>query len=170
MVITGAILIPKLLIPYDTYMIEGDYEKAYNKAGDEEKELVIKENIAVVVSALTKEKLKDSSSFVLREVYVEKGMKNVVVKEQGNNSIGAAVTGYVWFQWDDRDEQIDKMAGNLVKGHVKEAISNKKFKMSTAVTDRINGLNKKGKLGDIELLDEAKAILGKKENKEEAKS
>lgn len=80
MVITGAILIPKLLIPYDTYMIEGDYEKAYNKAGDEEKELVIKENIAVVVSALTKEKLKDSSSFVLREVYVEKGMKNVVVK------------------------------------------------------------------------------------------
>lgn len=57
-----------------------------------------------------------------------------------------------------------------MKGHVKEAISNKKFKMSTAVTDRINGLNKKGKLGDIELLDEAKDILGKKENKDEAKS
>lgn len=188
MVITGVKLIPKLFVTCDTYMAEGDYKKAYDKAGDDEKELVIKENIAAIVSSLTKESLKDSSSFVLREVYVEENMTNVVLKEQGNNSYGGAVSGYVWYQWDDEaaefrlwgscqdfeeeefnswddtDAKIEKMADNLVKNHVKDVVSEKKLKMDSAVVDRINELNKNGKLGDIKLLDEAKTILGEKDD------
>lgn len=188
MVITGVKLIPKLFVTYDTYMAEGDYKKAYDKAADDEKELVIKENIAAIVSALTKESLKDSGSFVLREVYVEEGMKNVVLKEQGNNSYGGAVSGYVWYQWDDEDlefkswgscydfeeeefkswddtdDKIEKLADNLVKSHVKTVVSEKKLKMDSAVVDRINELNKNGKLGDIKLLDEAKTILEEKDD------
>lgn len=188
MVITGVKLLPKLFVTYDTCMAEGDYQKAYDKAGDDEKELVIKENIAAIVSSLTKESLKDSSSFVLREVYVDEGMKNVVLKEQGNNSYGGAVSGYVWYQWDDEDaefkswgscnnfeeeefkswddtdDKIEKLADNIVKIYVKKVVSQKKLKMDSAVVDRINGLNKNGKLGDIMLLDEAKTILGKKDN------
>lgn len=188
MVIAGVKLIPKLFVTYDAYMAEGDYKKAYDKAGEDEKELVIKENIAVIISALTKESLKDSDSFVLREVYVEEDMKNIVLKEQGNNSYGGAVSGYVWYQWDDEDaefkswgscsdfdkeefdswddtdDKIEKIANNFVKEHVKNVISEKKLKMDSAVVDRINGLNKNGKLGDIKLLDEAKTILGEKDD------
>lgn len=188
LVITGVKLIPKLFVSYDTYMAEGDYKKAYDKANDEEKELVIKENIAAIVSSLTKESFKDSSSFILREVYVEEDMKNVVLKEQGNNSYGGAVSGYVWYQWDDEnaefnswgscnnfdveefnswddtDDKVEKLANNLVKNHVKDVISEKKLKMDSTVVNRINELNKNGKLENIQLLDEAKTILGKKDN------
>lgn len=187
-VITGVKLVPKLFVTYDVYMAEGDYEKAYDKAVEDEKELVIKENIAAIVSALTKESLKDSSSFILREVYVEENMKDVVLKEQGNNSYGGAVSGYVWYRWneedaefeswgscydfeeeeynswDDDDDKLDKLADNIVKTYVKNVISEKKLKMESSVVDRINGLNKNGKLGDIKLLDEAKSILGKKDD------
>ena len=187
-VITGVKLIPNLFVSYDAYMAEGDYEKAYDKAGNDEKELVIKENIAAIVSSLTKESLKDSTSFVLREVYVEEGMKNIVLKEQGNNSYGGAVSGYVWYRWDDENaefeawgscndfdveefkswddtnDMIDKLANNLVKTHVKDVISEKKLKMDSAVVDRINQLNKNGKLENIKLLDEAKTILEKKDD------
>lgn len=186
-VITGVTLIPKLLVSYDTYMAEGDYESAYNRAGEDEKELVIKENIVAIVSCLTKESLKDSNSFVLREVYVEEDMKNVVLKEQGSNSYGGTVSGYVWYQWDDKNaefklwgscsdfdeekyyswddtnDKLEKLAKNLVKTHVKDVTSKQKLKMEPAVADRINALNKDGKLENIELLDEAKTILEEKD-------
>lgn len=188
LVITGVNVIPKLFVKYDTYMAEGNYEKAYDKAGKDEKDLVIKENIAAIVSSLVKETLKDSSSFVLREVYIEDGMKNVVIKEQGNNSYGGAVSGYVWYQWndeksefeswgscsdfdkeeikswDDTDDMVDKLAGNIVKNHVKDVIDKKELKMDSSVVDRINGLNKSGKLGDVKLLAQAKEILDKKDD------
>lgn len=98
-------------------------------------------------------------------------MKNVVLKSQGNNSYGGAVTAYVWYQWDDKDDKddmVEKFAPNLVINHVKNVVSEKKLKMESAVVDRINGLNENGKLGDIKLLDEAKPILGKKENDAES--
>lgn len=187
-IITGVTFIPKLFIPYDTYMAEGDYQKAYNRAGDDEKKLVIKENIAAIVASLTKESFKDSNSFVLREVYVEENMKNVVLKEQGSNSYGGTVSGYVWYQWDDKsaefksmgscnnfeteefyswddtDDKLEKLANNLVKSHVKTVISEKKLQMESAVAERINELNKNGKLESIKLLDETKAILEKEDN------
>lgn len=82
LVVTGIKVVPKFFVKYDTYLAEGNYEKAYDKAGEDEKDLVVKENIAAIVSSLIKENLKDSSSFVLREVYIEEGMKNVVIKRK----------------------------------------------------------------------------------------
>lgn len=187
LVITGIKVVPKFFVKYDTYLAEGNYEKAYAKAGEDEKDLVVKENIAAIVSSLIKESLKDSSSFVLREVYIEE-MKNVVIKNQGNNSYGGAVSDYVWYQWnekksefeswgscsdfdkekieswDDTDDMLDKLAGNIVKNHVEDVIDKKDLKLDSATVNRINGLNKSGKLGDVKLLDQAKKILEKKED------
>lgn len=188
LIITGINVIPKLATPYETYLAEGDYIKAFERAGTDEKQLVVKENIVAVVCGEAKENLKDSSSFVLREVYVEKGLKNVVIKDQGNNSYGAAVSSYVWYQWDDEnkefrswgsctdfeeeeyyswddtDDKVEKIANNIVKQHVKDTVSDEKLKLSTEVVDRINGLFKKGKLGNIELLDYAKEMLNKQDD------
>ncbi len=188
LVVTGIKIVPNLFVKYDTYLAEGDFEKAYDKAGNDEKDLVIKENIAAIVSSLIKENLKDSSSFVLREVYIEEKLKNVVIKEQGNNSYGGAVTSYVWYQWnneksefrsygscsdfdkeeikswDDTDDMIDKLTENIVKDFVKDFIDQKKLKMESSAVNRINDLNKNGKLEDIKLLDQAKKILDKKDD------
>ncbi len=185
LVVTGIKVIPNFFVKYDTYMAEGNYEKAYDKAGDEEKKLVLKENIAAVVSSLDKESLYDSNSFVLREIYIDETMKSVVIKEQGNNKVGGTISGYTWYKWndeksefnsfgscsdfdtekinswDDEDEKLEKALDITVKFFIKEAIGRKEWKMDSATVSRINDLNKSGKLGDVKLLNQAKEIVEK---------
>ena len=54
--------------------------------------------------------------------------------------------------------------GNIVKNHVKDVIEKKDLKLDSATVNRINELNKSGKLGDVKLLDQAKEILDNKED------
>lgn len=188
----GVKVFPIIFKSYDTYMAEGDYKKAYDKADQDEKELVLKENIAVVISSDIKESLKDSSSFVLRDVWVEEDMKNIVIKEQGNNSYGGAVSGYCWYKWDeedeeyqcwisvsdfeeeeeyswdDTDEKIEKLLTNSAKEHMEEIVSEKKLKLDSTVVARINELNKKGIMEKVELLNEVKAIANKNDDESES--
>ena len=66
--------------------------------------------------------------------------------------------------WDDTDDMIDKLTENIVKDFVKDFIDQKKLKMESSAVNRINDLNKNGKLEDIKLLDQAKKILDKKDD------
>lgn len=59
---------------------------------------------------------------------------------------------------------LDKLAGNIVKNHVEDVIDKKDLKLDSAIVNRINELNKSGRLGDVKLLDQAKKVLDKKED------
>ncbi|MCI8365683.1 MAG: zinc ribbon domain-containing protein [Eubacterium sp.] len=191
LIITGIIFIPKLFISYEDYLTDGNYEKAYEKANDEEKKIVMKENIVAINSISAKDNLKDASSFVLRKAYIPDDMSNVVLEVQGANSYGGNVTGwYLYYyskndgeykfwgsqsdlekeeekSYDDADEKLEKSLNNLSKTVIKELMKDDKNKVDLSVVDRINELNQKGQLKSTKLLDGAKQLLDK--NKEEEK-
>ncbi len=90
-------------------MAKGNYEEAYEKADDSEKNNVLAENVIAVLSAKSAEMLKDPSSFVLRDAYYrawyDSEAKNTpwgqraVLHITGTNSYGAAVSSYWAWQY-----------------------------------------------------------------------
>ncbi len=106
--IAGTKLAPKIFIDAEGYMAQGNYEKAYEKAkDDDEKQAVIAENAAAVQSAFSADNLKDPSSFSLRDAYFQKEKdsdgKNyyrLVMYISGANSYGASVSSYWLYTYD----------------------------------------------------------------------
>ncbi len=183
-------VIPKLFVSPEDYLVQGNYEKAYEKAKKEKKDLVFRENIVAAVSRDAKENLKDANSFVLREAYVTDDALNVVLGVQGANSFGGTVTSWcvytyekedkkfiLWnnitdfekeedYSWDDSNEKFEKALQNLSKTLAKSIIEEEKNKLDSEVVDRINGLNKEGELSSVELMDVVKEKLDSIEDEE----
>lgn len=102
-------VIPKIFIDMEGYLEKADYEKAYQKAKTEsDKSEVIIENAVAVQSAVYAEKLKDPSSFYLRDAYYletanddDESMICLVLYVSGTNGFGANVSSYCLYIWDN---------------------------------------------------------------------
>lgn len=102
-------VIPKIFIDMEGYLEKADYEKAYQKAKTEsDKSEVIIENAVAVQSAVYAEKLKDPSSFYLRDAYYlettnydDESMICLVLYISGTNGFGANISSYCLYTWDN---------------------------------------------------------------------
>lgn len=109
--VLAVVLVPKIFVSIDDLCAQGNYEKAYAKANDEEKFEIRAENAAAVQSSFSAENLKDPSSFELREVFYNEGTnddgettKQLVLYISGANSYGAKVSSYWLYVWDNDED------------------------------------------------------------------
>ena len=155
---------PKIFISIDDLLAQGKYEEAYKKAKNEEKENVYYENAIAYVSSEIIESYKDPSSFELREAWVDKAEKRIVLKTAGKNSFGGITFSYQYITYDkdekkyevycslsDLDEEktysfdntsdkIEKILKNAARKTVKEIIQKDSCKVSSKIIDNINRL------------------------------
>jgi len=103
-IITGVLVVPKLLLSVEDLCEQGRYEEAYKKAEDDKKLDIKIENAVAVQSAFCVNNLKDPDSFVLREAYYmessETSTDSIVLYVSGANSYGAKVSSYWLFTYD----------------------------------------------------------------------
>ncbi len=178
LIIIGIVL-ASLLSP-QKYLQKADYEKAYSVAfSKDDKKDVSDENIIAHISCDVVEGLKDSSSFVLKDAYIqiEDGIIRVVLHSSGNNSYGARVSSYQYYKfyesdndfllytsvsdfekeeiysWDDTEDKLEKVLNNIAKEDIKEITNDKSCKLSKDIVNNINTLFENDLLYDIELLD-----------------
>ena len=172
--------VPTLFRSTESYMAEGDYAKAYEKAqSDVERDMIRAENVAAVESAYTVENLKDPTSFVLRDAYFwqnDDGGYVLVLLVNAANSYGAQVSNYWLYKrpvdasewsfynafsdldqeesqsWDSEKEIYEKLIDNRNKRVVQSAML-----MGSPVSKdgikRINDMFENGTLDDVQLLD-----------------
>lgn len=194
LIIAGKAILPKLFVSTEEYLAEGNYEKAYDKAGKSEKEDVLVENLIAELSAESKNSMKDPDSFKLRDAWYDADGDRIVLKIQGANSYGGDVTNY-WFytfsdedqeyrlwtalsdldqeetkSWDDKSDIIEKVLKNAAKKSVQEIMDEKDYKLDKEVIKRINDLSEKDMLDDVKLLDEVPSLypMGEEETGEDA--
>lgn len=182
----------KVFVSTEEILNEGDYEKAYKKAKKSEKESILVENLMVTLCAEAKENLKNEDSFKLREAYFDKDTHRIVLRIQGTNTYGGEVNSY-WFytfsekdnkyscvtsisdfeeeeinSWDDADDELEKIIDNAARKRIKEIINDNSNRLSDGVVKRINNLNKKGKIKEIKLLDDAKSLYPASESNDDS--
>lgn len=155
---------PKIFISIDDLLAQGKYEEAYKKAKNEEKENVYYENAIAYVSSEIIESYKDPSSFELREAWVDKAEKRIVLKTAGKNSFGGITFSYQYITYDKEDnkyevycslsdldeektysfdntsDKIEKILKNAARKTVKEIIQKDSCKVSSKIIDNINRL------------------------------
>lgn len=106
-VVAVLVVAPKIfVVSVDDLCAQGNYEKAYEKADDDEKMAIRAENAAAVQSVFSAEHLKDPDSFKLRDAYYNEGTnedgettKQLVLHISGANSYGATVSSYWLYSW-----------------------------------------------------------------------
>ncbi len=170
---------PKIFVSVEDLCAQGDYQKAYEKAKDDEKELVKIESIAAERSAYSAEYLKDPSSFSLREAYYNEHeydgetTPHLVLYISGANSYGANVSSYWLYTYDDEDREwecfcsvsdlsdeeystyddtdefIEKLINNMGRDYIKEARSSGTKLDKDSIT-RINDMFEADTLDDVE--------------------
>ena len=181
LIMIGKSVVPKLFVTPEEYMAQGNYEKAYEKADEKEKESVLVENLIAQICSTAKSDLKDPESFKLRDGWYDKKEKRIVIQIQGTNSYGGQNTSYTYsstdkeyqlyttiqdfdeeeyYSWDDIDDKIEKALENVAKDNVKELIGKSENHLNKELIERINGLKDADLLDNIELLEETKQLLG----------
>lgn len=172
---------PKIFISIDDLLAQGKYEEAYKKAKNEEKENVYYENAIAYVSSEIIESYKDPSSFELREAWVDKAEKRIVLKTAGKNSFGGITSSYQYitydkddnkyevycslsdldeektYSFDDTSDKIEKILKNVARETVKEIIQKDSCKVSSKIIDNINHLAEQKLLSDVKPLEETEA-------------
>lgn len=182
-IVAGILIIPQLLVSVEDLCAQGNYEKAYEKASDEQKPEIIAENAAAVQSAFSADNLKDPSSFKLRDAYYDEFtngdgelVKRLVLYISGANSYGATVSSY-WLYTryeDDRDwsyfcsvssleteesskyDDEDEKLEKLRNNIGRTTIKltmNDGIKLSKDAVKRINTMFENGTLDDVKLID-----------------
>lgn len=179
-IVTGALLVPKLFVSVEDLCAQGKYEKAYEKATDDKKLEVKIENAVAVQSAFCVDNLKDPDSFVLREAYCTEGSDtytdSIVLFVSGANSYGAKVSSYWLFtydseenEWvyhcslsdlsleeassyDDEDERLEIAMNNLYRLRIEAVIQNG-IELSKDAVKRINTMFEQDILDEVKLLD-----------------
>lgn len=97
---------PKFFRDAESYMAEGDYQTAYEKAkSDAERNDIFVENLAAVQSADVVSNLKFPTSFVLNNAYYldDDGNCKLVLDLYGQNSFGESVVNYWMYSKDTND-------------------------------------------------------------------
>lgn len=175
-------VIPEILTTPYQIMEEGNYEKAYEKANNDEKEEVLCENLVAVCSETVKDNLKNPSSFNLQNVWFDKDEGKLVLKIGGTNSFGGMISNYSFFKYDkssnsyeyyssvdsldkeeyksydDSDDLVEKLLDNVTKSEIKEIVQNDSLKITNGVSERINKLNQENLLDKVQLLNQVKLL------------
>lgn len=175
--IAGVKLAPKIFVSVDDLCAQGNYEKAYSKANDDEKDQVYAENLVAVLSAQAADGLKDRSSFELRDAWFDKGNQAVVLQVGGKNSYGGVVTNYWYYtydkddkeyqlyvtlsdldeesysKYDDTDEMLEKLLKNAARETVSKIIKNSSMKLDKKSIKNINNMFSEDTLDNVELID-----------------
>lgn len=178
----GTYTLPKIFVSTETLLSQADYEKAYQKAKDSEKEGVLWENIVATICADFKEQLKNPDSFKLLNVWIDEENDNVFIEYNATNGYGGTIKGWAYYYWssstnyyqlfdavqdfdeeeyrsyDDYWDKIEKNIANSAKKTIKKAISNDDLLVTNGMVERINTINEQGLLESITLIDETKSI------------
>lgn len=176
-IVSGIIVVPKLLITPEKLMAEGDYIAAYEKADEEQKDDIIKANAVAFCSALCKDSLKDSESFNLREAWYREDTYSVILTVAANNSYGNTVINYWYYywseseleyrlmsnltsledeevnSWDDSDERLEKSIDNMSRSTIRLTMGMKNAEVSKEDIKVINNLSQQDILDTVELID-----------------
>ncbi|MEE0266039.1 MAG: zinc-ribbon domain-containing protein [Acutalibacteraceae bacterium] len=178
------VVAPKIFVSVDDLCAQGNYEKAYAKADDDEKLAIRAENIAAVQSANSAENLKDPNSFNLREAYYDEltnadgePIKRLVLYLSGANSYGANVSSYWLYTWNSDDKEweyycsVSDLSDEEISSYddederLEKAVNNigrifikttldDGYKLSKDAINRINDLFEADKLDDVKILKE----------------
>lgn len=112
-IVVGALLIPKAFVSVDNLCAQGNYDKAYSKASENEKLNVLAENVIAVLSKKTIDNLKNPTSFVLHGGYYDcqydtderKFRQQAVLYVYAANGYGEIIGNYWFYAYDfDEDE------------------------------------------------------------------
>lgn len=184
-----AFIIPELTKTPIDLIKENNWEQAYSKASDEEKDDVL---IANLSASMSKDEiidsLKDPSSFNLREIYFSKTSHELVLLVGGKNSYGGMVSSFYYFTWnegegkfslytslsdlesetsswyDSSDEKLEKVLKNIARAYVKTVIDDSDNKLNSDYVDAINHLFEEDTLEDVTLLGDVNIKLGDSTN------
>lgn len=186
--VCGVLLLPKLLISTEELLAQGNYEKAYAYAKEEEKADIVTENLIAVVCKEVVDGLKDPSSFELRKAWYDEEKQHLILKVSGKNSYGGVVSNYWYYtydeedkqyslyvtlsdledektySWDDTDERMEKVLKNLARKVVKEMIADDTLAIKKESVTRINDLFANDLLENVELLSVANIGAGSKDS------
>lgn len=180
-VATAISVVPKLFVSQEELLAYGKYAQAYKRASKEEKQDVLIENLLAVTCGDATKKLKDPSSFFLREAYYTP--EHIVLCLSATNGFGGKTVSYCYYSFDkdtqtyslfanetDLDDDVDisrydskerateKIFDYVIKAAIKSIIKIEENKVSEQTVERINGLFKSGQLQNIELLEEAQTL------------
>lgn len=175
-VVLGILFVPKLLVTPEKLMQKGDYISAYDKANEDEKDMIEAANAVAVCSAMCVDSLKDSDSFDLREAWYNPSTYGLTLKVAANNSYGNSVINYWYFSWDsedeeyslfasvadlddettyswdDTDEKLEKILNNAARSLMR-AMMTSTYEISSENVDNINNLFELDLLDDVELIE-----------------
>lgn len=178
----GKTYIPRLLVSTEDLLAEGNYEKAYKKAKEDIKEEVLIENLISYLCRDIADKLRDPSSFFLRDVYYETtNLKRVAIVASGKNGMGGMVASYWVYtfdsdkqeyqyvgsvddmedeeasKYDDEDELEEKLINNIIRAGVRSILEDAD-EVDSEMIDRINNLQEQNLLKSVKLLDDVSDI------------
>lgn len=180
----GKAVFPKIFVSTEDLISQGNYEEAYKKAKNDQKEKIYRENIIAVLANEVIDGYKDPSSFDLRDAWFNEDEKFIVIKAGGKNSYGGIVFSYDYFtyseknkkyefycsisslekeeyrSYDNSSERLEKALKNIARIKISSVIYNDKYKIEKESINNINQLFKQGLLSNVKLLEvgEATAI------------
>lgn len=163
---------------YEDWILMGDYEKAYEKASEDEKIELVSENMIAYICNDVINLLKDPSSFELRDAWYNESDKKIVLEIGAKNSYGGIISNYWYYtadkesldnnyelyttiadfdsdkvySWDSSSDRLEKLAKNLAKISIKYEIQNEENKLSDKSIENINYLFRNNLLKSIQLI------------------
>ncbi len=177
--------IAPMFVPTDKWLAEGNFERAYDKAGEDEKQDVLIENLIIDLCNREIDYMNDSDSFNIRRGWIDVKNGNLVLLIGGKNSFGGSVINMWVFTysseqrkyisvgsysdlegeeinpWDDTDDMIEKLADNIGK-IIATSTAKAENQIKKEIIKNINSLHKRKMLDSIDLLDEVKTIYPRK--------
>lgn len=114
-VLIAIFAIPALTISPQELIAQGDFERAYSKASDDQKQDALVANLAAVVSNDLIDNLKDSDSYELKNIYFDEDAHEMILEVSANNSFGGRVSNWYdyRFEEDDNEYQLYLSVGDL---------------------------------------------------------
>lgn len=162
------------------YTFTGQFDLAYKTAIDN-KDDVLFQNLIAYLCKDASDRLKDPSSFEIRELWYVEEDKEIVMEIAGTNSYGGVVSSYWYYQfdedekmyefydsvdldleeeeysyYDDWDERLEKTIYNLAITYVEDIVFEDKYHMDDSIVEAINLLKENEVLDSVELLEETK--------------
>ncbi len=165
----------KVEITIESLLKEGNYEEAYTRSSDEDKVSVLDENLIACICAEAYPQLKNPESFTLRDAWIDKSKRKIVLHIGGTNSYGGTISSYWYYTfddeyklyttvsdfdkeelytWDDVDEMLEKVLTNAAKEEIKKIVYNDALKLDKDSIKNINYLFENDKLGEVIMLTE----------------
>lgn len=177
----GKNYVAPMFVTTEQWLEEGNYEKAYNKAKEDEKQGVLIENLIAYLCKDDIDYMNDDRSFNIRKAWIDIDKGDLVLMIGGNNSFGASVVNlwYYTYQedegeyvlyttiddldendiylWDDADDIVKKILDNYSKKRIRKTMQEQNIVDKKYLTN-INKLAKSEKISEVELLDDVKSI------------